>query len=127
MLLDASAVLAVLKRERGQERVQEAVLTGSAMSTVNLAEVVARYTLEGAREDALIRLRARLPIRLIPLDPETAIEAGRLAQYTSRFGLSLGDRCCLATAKRMESAVLTADRIWQEVGPLIGVNVQLIR
>ena len=127
ILLDASAALALLKGERGQDRVREAVLAGSAITTVNLAEVVGRYVMEGAPEGSIDRLRAQLPIRFITLDEEAAILAGRLGRDTRQFGLSLGDRCCLATAKLRGYPVLTADRIWQEVGPLIDVDVQLIR
>ena len=49
ILLDASAALALLKGERGQDREREAVLAGSAITTVNLAEVVGRYVMEGAQ------------------------------------------------------------------------------
>jgi ribonuclease VapC len=127
MLLDASAVIAYLLKETGAERVEEALLKGSAMSTVNFAEVVSRYVRKGASDDAVQRLRARLWIRLVPFDAEMSTEAGRLVRHTGSFGLSLGDRCCLATARITGDPVLTADRVWREVGSLIGVDVQLIR
>lgn len=127
MVLDASAVLAYLGDEPGQEMVGRALHNGGGMSVVNLAEVITRYVRMGATEDDLDELRLELPVRIFPFDTDTALEAGRLTRWTARYGLSLGDRCCLATAKLRGLHVLTADRIWQEVGPLIGVDVELIR
>lgn len=127
MLLDASAVLAYLLEETGADSVRETLLADSAMSTINFAEVVTRYVRGGASDDAVGRLRDRLPIRFVPFDEATAIEAGRLARITAAFGLSLGDRGCIATARLGGYAILTADRIWKEVAPLVGVDVRLIR
>lgn len=127
MLLDASAVLAYFRKEAGADRVREALLSDATMSTVNFAEVVARYVREGADVYAVGRLRDRLMVRMLPLDAAMALEAGRLTGVTRPFGLSLGDRCCLATAKITGYPVLTADRVWRDVGPLIGVDVHLIR
>ncbi len=45
MILDASALLVFLLREPGQERVAEVLLDGATMTTVNLAEVAAKYVL----------------------------------------------------------------------------------
>jgi PIN domain nuclease of toxin-antitoxin system len=41
-VLDASEVLAYLKREPGYEQVREALTAGAAISTANLAEVYAK-------------------------------------------------------------------------------------
>jgi PIN domain nuclease of toxin-antitoxin system len=46
---------------------------------------------------------------------------------TRKFGLSLGNRACLALALRQNMPMLTGDRIWAQAGPLVGVTVQLIR
>jgi PIN domain nuclease of toxin-antitoxin system len=44
---------------------------------------------------------------------------------TAPFGLSLGDRACLATGVCENMPVMTADKIWQKI-PL-PLDVQLIR
>lgn len=36
----------------------------------------------------------------------------KLRRATKPYGLSLGDRCCLATALVQNSPALTADRVW---------------
>ena len=46
---------------------------------------------------------------------------------TDRIGLSLGDRFCLALARRTGLAALTADRAWSEVAEALGIAVTLIR
>jgi ribonuclease VapC len=46
---------------------------------------------------------------------------------TREFGLSLGDRCCLALAAREKVPAITADAAWLQAAPLVGVSVELIR
>jgi PIN domain nuclease of toxin-antitoxin system len=50
-----------------------------------------------------------------------------MVAQTRPLGLSLGDRACLALARRERLPALTADRIWLQAGTLIGVEVRLIR
>ena len=59
-----------------------------------------------------------LPLIVIDLDAHLAIEAGAMLAQTKPFGLSLGDRACLALAKREGLPALTADRTWAESGAL---------
>ena len=68
-----------------------------------------------------------LPLDLRALDADLAVLTGALYAETRQFGLSLGDRACLALAKQERMIALTGDRIWLQVGPSIGVEVQLIR
>jgi ribonuclease VapC len=42
-------------------------------------------------------------------------------------GLSLGDRYCLALAKREGIPALTAERRWPDIAAAAGVTVDLIR
>lgn len=41
--------------------------------------------------------------------------------------LSLGDRFCLALAKRLDAPAYTADRAWKEVAADVGAKVVAIR
>ena len=122
--LDASAVLAFLFREPGHDRVA-AVISQSCMSTVNLAEVIARFVRDGhdARE-VLLRM-TESPIDLVPFLSEDAALAATLVLRTRDYGLSLGDRACLALAMARRVPVYTADRAWQSVG--LDLVVELIR
>ncbi len=58
-------------------------------------------------------------------DYKDAFKAGELRSLSKQFGLSLGDRACLATAYIEAIPVWTADRIWFEVAD--DVAVKLIR
>ena len=125
VVLDASALLAMLLAEPGGEIVRGA-LPLAEMSTVNLSEVVARLVRD--HPDSAVRGAIdRIDLRLRDLDEWLAIDAGIIARLTRSAGLSLGDRCCLALGKRLESPVLTADRAWADIADAVGVEVRLIR
>jgi PIN domain nuclease of toxin-antitoxin system len=125
-VLDASAVLALLLGEPGAEAVT-AVLDGALLGAVNLAEVVSYYAkLGAAREDIEAMLRP-LPIEVIPADADLSTAAGMLRPLTLPAGLSLGDRYCLALAKREGSRALTGERRWSGIAQAVGVEVELIR
>jgi ribonuclease VapC len=125
-VLDASALIAFLRAEPGQERVA-GVLTEAVVSTVNLSEVVAHYSRNGGTPEQIRAMLTPLQLALVTFDEELAQAAGLLVPVTKSAGLSLGDRACLAVAQRLAVPVLTADRAWQGVARAVGVDVQLIR
>jgi ribonuclease VapC len=51
--------------------------------------------------------------------------AVQLWPQTKAFGLSFGDRACLALAIDQKAIALTSGRVWANVQ--IGVDIQLIR
>ena len=53
--------------------------------------------------------------------------AGRLRAVTAEAGLSLGDRFCLALARRDGLPALTADKQWSTVADAADVTVSVIR
>jgi PIN domain nuclease of toxin-antitoxin system len=123
-ILDASAVLALLFRETGHQ-VVEAVLERSAISTVNLSEILSRLRREGdTRQQAEVAL-AVLGLEVVPFDLPTAQLAADLGARAVTMGLSLADRACLATAANCGLPALTADSAWREAG--LGIDIQLIR
>jgi ribonuclease VapC len=119
-VLDASALLAHLRDEPGADVVAEAIASGAVISTVNLAEVFSRAADRG--EDPA-KLAAELTqsglldgaITVEPFTAADAIDAGRLRPLTRDSGLSLGDRACLALARRLDAPALTADTDWHGV------------
>jgi PIN domain nuclease of toxin-antitoxin system len=125
-VLDASALLAGLLKEPGAGRVAEA-LDAAVMSAVNVAEVAAALARNGASEREVRSVLRAVAVTTLPADEELAIEAGLLRSVTDRAGLSLGDRFCLALARRLGAPALTTDRMWLEVSDSVGVEVQLIR
>lgn len=126
VVLDASAVLALLLREPGADKVK-AALDDAVMGVVNLAEVVSHYAKLGAARGDIEALLRPLPFRLAPIDAVLSYEAGMLRPITLERGLSLGDRYCLALAKREGVPALTAERRWPEIAAAAGVMVELIR
>jgi ribonuclease VapC len=132
VVLDASALLALLLDEPGAERVK-AVLDGALMTAVNLAEIVSHYAKLGAAHAEIEALLRPLPIQVIPADAALSYAAGMLRPLTLERGLSLGDCYCLALAlalalaKREGAVALTAERRWPEIADVAGVTVELIR
>ena len=125
-VLDASALLALLRNEPGWERVRD-VLADSAMTTVNLGEVVGHFVRNGALETDIRLALGPLPVDWISFDDEMAYAAGLLLSATRRAGLSFGDRACLALVGRLGVPALTADRSWQDVAAAAGIEIELIR
>ena len=126
VVLDASALLALIRNEPGADRV-EAVQGRSVMSAVNIAEVAAKLCREGLDPDLLPELVRRLRIDIEAFDLQGALIAGSLVAETQSEGLSLGDRCCLALSRLAEAPVFTADRNWSRIAPAIGIEVVQIR
>ncbi|HEY1686290.1 MAG TPA: type II toxin-antitoxin system VapC family toxin [Tepidisphaeraceae bacterium] len=127
-VLDASAILALLHREKGHEQIESLLLDHSCLiSTVNLSEVMTRLIDNGmSLSDA--RLALSLPnLRAIDFDLPLAQIAASLRPLIRKLGLSLGDRACVALARASAPAtVYTADSAWRGVS-LPQVKIQLLR
>jgi ribonuclease VapC len=124
VVLDASAALALLRRESGAEYV-ESRLTGAVISAVNYSEVIKKAVERGGNvADARAQLDF-LQLSVVPFDIVLACHAAGLWPAVREYGLSLADRCCLALGATLGRPVLTADRSWGELN--IGVSVELIR
>jgi PIN domain nuclease of toxin-antitoxin system len=123
-VLDSSAILAILLRERVSARVHD-VLDGAVMTAVNIAEVLTKLVEADAamlpEAEALFALFDRIE----PFTETHARRAAGLRPRTKEFGLSLGDRACLALALELGAEVYTADQAWAQVE--VGCVVHLIR
>ena len=125
LVLDASAIMAVVNAEPGYENLTEELLARAVASTVNLAEVQTKLVRDGiapdeAWEDALSPIRHSMPFT-----EEQAKIAGGLVAQTRLLGLSLGDRACLALGLVLNAPVYTADKSWK--GLKLGVRIHVIR
>lgn len=131
VVLDASALLALLLDERGADVVR-AALGDAAMSAVNLSEVVAHFARNGVAGPEVRAILDPLPVAVHPLDATLAYDTGLLLPVTKMAGLSFGDRACLALARSLGARALgaralTADRVWATIADRVGVDVVLIR
>lgn len=124
IVLDASALLALLFREPGAERVA-ASLEQAAISAVNLAEVLGRLIRDGRPLAEAVSRLAALGLEVVPLDAERAAAVAGLEPLARPAGLSLGDRCCLALALERGVPALTADGAWLRLAH--HVRVELLR
>jgi ribonuclease VapC len=125
VVLDASALLALLNNEPGSEALTPELLSDATSSTVNLAEVQTKLVSEGgdpdeAWEDTLSPIREAAPFT----DTQAKI-AGDLVAQTRRLGLSLGDRACLALGIELKAPIYTADRSWKTLK--LSVRIHVIR
>ena len=120
-VLDASAVLAVIFREDGIDKVM-AQISDSVMSVVNLCEVLTASARKGLDARTVKSLLDELGILwTAPDDVDALVASG----FPSDLGLSLGDRFCLALAAERGVPVLTGDRAWTRLAPAI--DIELIR
>lgn len=125
-VLDASALIALLRGEPGADIVA-AALDGALLGGVNLAEVVSHYAKLGANRSDIETMLRPLPIVVVPADAALAYAAGMLRPLTLAGGLSLGDRYCLALAKREGTRALTAERRWPSIAAAANVEIEVIR
>jgi PIN domain nuclease of toxin-antitoxin system len=125
VVLDASAILALINRDPGSDKLTPKLLADAVCSTVNLAEVQTKLVSKGwSPEDAWED--ATSPIReAIFFTDEHAKIAGSLVALTQPFGLSLGDRACLALGISLKAPVYTAEKMWNKLK--LGVRIHLIR
>jgi ribonuclease VapC len=125
VVLDASAILAVIGGEPGAEKLTPDLLARAVGSAVNLSEVQAKlvsrgWSSEQAWEDATSPVR-----EVLAFDEAQARVAGDLVTQTRHLGLSLGDRACLALGMALRVPVYTAENAWKTLK--VGVRVHVIR
>ena len=125
VVLDASALLALLNEEPGAKQV-ESMLSHAIMSAVNIAEVVSVLTDIHLSQEEAENITGDLIQDIIPFDEKQAYLAASLRKQIKSYGLSLGDRACLSLAIQHHTTVLTADKIWAKLH-IPGIKVQIIR
>ena len=128
IVLDTSALLALLLQEPGGEVVLEAFASSAPilLSAVNLAEAIGILH----RRRGLAPLEARddifsLDMEVVAFDERQAEQVGSLESLLRNQGIAFGDRACLMLGRLRGLPVLTADRPWASLD--LGVEVRLIR
>ena len=122
VVLDSSAILAVINNEAGSDAVVN-LLDDALLSAVNHAEVMGKLVERGLSRQEARSSVIRMGIQIVAFGADLAERAGELRAQTRNLGLSLGDRACLALAEREKRIAVTADRKWQSVKADIPVHL----
>jgi ribonuclease VapC len=109
IVLDSSAILAVLLAERGADKVvsrfDEAVI-----STASLAEILSKAEQKGLASEAAYERIVAFGLGIVPVETLHAHIAAKIALAPRELDLSLGDRLCIALAIVLRCELLTSDR-----------------
>ncbi len=124
IILDASALIAVINREPGADRVK-AVANGAIVSALVAAEVATWLAIRDAPASEIHATLDTFNLRIEPFDRARAVAAGFVVSRTKSRGLSLADRATLTLAAELKLPVMTGDRAWRDAS--LGVDVQLFR
>jgi ribonuclease VapC len=122
-VIDASALLAVLHKERGANEAR-AHLRGAFISAVNLSEVYQ----DALRTQTLYLAKALVAaaqLQIVAFDAAQAEIAAEIHVKSRGKGISFADRACLALGKQKGIAIVTADQGWASLD--IGVELLLFR
>jgi ribonuclease VapC len=122
-VLDASAVIAAIKGEKGGEFILP-LLSNSVISTVNLSEVLA-YCFGANIDIAVLNDYYAAGLKIMPFTAKQAKLCAELRLKTRQLGLSLGDRACLTLGLIKKYEVITADRVWAQLD--IATKITIIR
>jgi ribonuclease VapC len=125
IVLDASALIALIAAEPGADSVASRIEDEALLSTANLAEVLSKGAERGLAVDELHSTIKDLGVHVVRVTTEHAVTAGLLRPLTKAVGLGLGDRLCLALALDAGCPVLTTEKRWKNAPH--GVQVDVIR
>jgi PIN domain nuclease of toxin-antitoxin system len=125
VVFDASAMLALIQGERGADKLTDEILDRSVASTVNLAEVLSKLVKASNDPDRAWAATLSTVSAVEPYTGDQAKIAGALIATTQKYGLSLGDRSCLALAIALKAPVYTTEQTWRNLK--VGVPIHVIR
>lgn len=125
VVLDASALLALVQEERGAEKLKP-LIRKAVMSTVNVVESLTALQRINIPSNEASLLINEIVADVIPFDMEQAVYVADLYPQVKHKGLSLGDRACIALGIKLKAPIYTADNAWADLN-LNGVDIRLIR
>ncbi|MCB8835856.1 type II toxin-antitoxin system VapC family toxin [Aurantimonas sp. VKM B-3413] len=126
-VIDTSAILAYAFRERGATKVERWIDGGAAVSTLTIQETASKLCQNAMPPDEIEELVVSLGLAVHDLDLALAFMAAKTFAITKPFGLSHGDRACLALGLALGVPVVTADKALSEVAADLGVQVEQFR
>lgn len=125
VVLDSSALIALIKGETGADIV-ESFLGSIVMSTLNISESAGiLIDLGMSMDEARDSIEPFIDV-IVSLDIQQSYDIALLKKLTSNKGLSIGDRACIALGIQMKLPIYTADKVWAKLD-IEGANIILIR
>ncbi|MBW4644434.1 MAG: type II toxin-antitoxin system VapC family toxin [Goleter apudmare HA4340-LM2] len=124
VVVDTSAVLALLNQETGSEEILQ-LIDNAAISSVNLSEVIVKLAEAGIPEEEIRQIILNLNLEVILFNEEQALKAGMLRPATKSIGLSFGDRACLALGVVLNQPVISTDCLWTNLN--MGIEIRVMR
>jgi ribonuclease VapC len=124
-VLDASAVIALLREERGADMIA-GYAADALISAVTLQEVVKVLLADGASPEVARGMVDTLSLEVKAHEASDAWSAAMLWQATKAKGSGLGDRTCMALAIAEGLPAVTTDKAWAELS-IPGLEVILAR
>ncbi len=123
LILDASAVLAILEEGPGSKEIEDRLGAGfvsAAIGAVNLAEVFGDLARRGLNREDIREATSALALVVYAFDEGMAERVGLLEAETQDPRIPLGARECVALARRLGATALTTEWSWER---LEGVEV----
>lgn len=114
-VLDASAIIAYLYDEPGSDTVLAALENQSHISAVNWAEILSKIqdhksSHANTADNFGVSDLLHQSLQIHSFDEFDALNVAQLRPLTRKYGLSFGDRACLALGRRLNLPVIAADR-----------------
>lgn len=125
-VVDGASAMALMLNEPGAD-VVAGVIRGSLMTAINVSECCSRGVERGATVEAVLSILQRYEVNVIAFDLDLAIDAARLREPSRPAGAGIGDRACLALARRRAVPLFTADKRLSSVAAAVQVDVRQIR
>lgn len=123
-VVDASAILAAIQDEQGGDYVKKHI-DRCIISSVNWSEVLQKLSNSGSNTEQINTILNALGLRVVDFTEDDARLSALLWPSCKKLGLSLADRACLATGLRLNTKIITADRVWKQLE--ISSQIHLIR
>jgi PIN domain nuclease of toxin-antitoxin system len=125
VVLDASALIALVNQEPGAEKVRP-MMPQAIVGAVNFCETIQTLRRGGMPPEAVTLALTPLVPEPIPFDGDLAYVTASVYAQTRDSGLSFGDCACLALALSRKLPAVTAERKgWNKVD--VGVRIVKIR
>ena len=125
VILDSSALLALIKNEDGSPVVEE-LLGSIVMSSINVSEVASILLDSKMSTEQVTKAIEPFIDSVIAFDFEYSILCAALKRSTKHLGLSLGDAACINLGIKLGLLIYTADKIWAEL-QLKNADIRVIR